>query len=326
MSEDLQRHARSFGGVADAYDRGRPTYPDDAVAWLTSGQPDPEAVRPMTVLELGAGTGKLTAHLLAHGHDVHATEPDEAMLAVLRRNLPGVRTSATTAEQIPLADHTVDVVVAAQCYHWFDPDVALDEINRVLKPGGTFAVVWHERDERIPWVRKLGRIIGTQEQSRDLGDDLALSELFGEADAEVFKHWQTVDRRTIVDLARSRSNLAVMGESERERVLTELLALYDDYGRGMDGMQLPYRTRCFRTKALARPEPVKPEPVKPEPIKPEPVLEPTEPLAFGASIPRQSGVSGQSAGSSPMLDSASTIPRVAIEADDDTGMILIDFR
>ena len=104
-------------------------------------------------------------------------------------------------------------------------------------------------------MRKLGRIIGTQEQSRDPGDDLVVSELFADVDAEVFKHWQVVDRRTIADLARSRSNLAVMGDAERERVLADLLALYDDYGRGMDGMQLPYRTLCYRSEALDRPAP-----------------------------------------------------------------------
>lgn len=312
MSEDLQRHARSFGGVADAYDRGRPTYPDDAVAWLVSGQTDPTSALPLTVLELGAGTGKLTERLVAHGHDVHATEPDEAMLAVLRRNLPDVRTSLATAEDLPVPDQSVDVVIAAQCYHWFDLDLALPEINRVLKPGGVLAVVWHERDERIPWVRKLGRIIGTQEQSRDPAGDLVVSDLFGETDAEVFKHWQTVDRVSIQDLARSRSNLAVMGEAQREHVLTGLLALYDDYGRGMDGMQLPYRTLCYRSVALERP-------VVPEP-EPEPVLEPTVPLAFASSV------AWGPSGGSPMTDSATTIPRVAVEADDDTGMILIDFR
>ena len=294
MTEDLHRHARSFGGVADAYDRGRPSYPDDAVAWLTGE-------RPLTVLELGAGTGKLTARLVARGHDVHATEPDEAMLEVLRRRLPDVRTSASGAEEIPAPDQSIDVVVAAQCYHWFDPEVALPEIARVLKPGGWFAAVWNERDERIPWVRKLGRIIGTQEHQRDPVGSVATSGLFGDVDAETFKHWQTVDRRSIQDLVRSRSNIAVLGEAERERVLADLLALYDDYGRGMDGMQLPYRTLCFRARVAER--------------VPEPVLEPTVPIALWASD-----------GDDPLTDSANTLPRVATGVDDDTGTLLIDFR
>ena len=114
----------------------------------------------------------------------------------MRRDLPDVRTSVATAEDIPAADHSVDVVVAAQCYHWFDHPRALDEVNRVLRPGGLFAVVWHERDERIPWVRKLGRIIGTQDQQRDPADTIDASSLFHEVEAEVFKNlgdWDSAD-------------------------------------------------------------------------------------------------------------------------------------
>ncbi len=333
MSEDLQRHARSFGGVADAYDRGRPTYADDAVRWLvdgSSGEPSPgePADTSLTVLELGAGTGKLTESLVALGHDVYATDPDEAMLAVLRAKLPQVRTAVAGAEDIPVPDASVDVVVAAQCYHWFDTEVALDEISRVLRPGGHLAVVWHQRDERIPWVRKLGRVLGTQDQVRDPAASLAASALFGDVDAEVFKHWQTVNRHSIQDLARSRSNLATLPESERDLVLADLLALYDDYGRGMDGMQLPYRTLCFRSEVLPRPEPVAAEPEHPEP---ELLLEPTVPISVRGpggtfTVTPARSPSGTAEGDNAMTDSASTIPRVAVETDDDTAMLLIDFR
>ena len=175
MDEELQRHARSFGPVADAYDRGRPTYPADAVAWLVGRQR-------ATVLELGAGTGKLTAQLVAQGHDVLATDPDDAMLDVLRERVPQARVSNTSAEEIPLGDRSVDVVVAAQAFHWFDHERALPEIARVLRPGGHLALVWNQRDERIPWVRKLGRIIGTQEQLRDPSEILVTSNLFGFVD------------------------------------------------------------------------------------------------------------------------------------------------
>ncbi|MGA8847980.1 MAG: class I SAM-dependent methyltransferase, partial [Nocardioides sp.] len=260
MSDDPQPQARSFGSAADAYHRGRPTYPANAVSWLATGVVLDEdtpgsSVSARTVLELGAGTGKLTASLLAQGHDVHATEPDEGMIEVLRRDLPAVRTSVSGAEAIPLADASVDVVVAAQCFHWFDAEPALDEISRVLKPGGHLALVWHERDERIPWVKKLGRIIGNQEHLIDPAADLGSSARFGEVEEMTFKHWQVVNRRTIVDLALSRSNIAVMTPSDRDATIAELLALYDDYGRGMDGMQIPYRTRCFRSRVLPRPKP-----------------------------------------------------------------------
>src|SRR3954471_855552 len=123
------RAALSFGSVADAYDRGRPSYPREAAAWLVGEEP-------VTVLELGAGTGKLTEVLVGLGHDVHATDPDEQMLAVLRERLPDVRTSVAPAEAVPAPDASYDVVVCAQSFHWFDHERALPEIARVLKPGG----------------------------------------------------------------------------------------------------------------------------------------------------------------------------------------------
>jgi SAM-dependent methyltransferase len=235
--------AHSFGGVADAYELGRPSYPTEAVAWMLG---DPAQV----VLELGAGTGKLTGVIAALGHDVHATDPDPAMLAILERQLPGVRTAQASAEEIPLADGSVDVVVAAQAFHWFDLDRALPEIARVLTPGGRICLVWNARDEKIPWVRRLGALIGTQDQLRDPAEALIFSELFGFVEDRAFTHWQTIDRRSIRDLVLSRSNVAVLGEQERAAKLDEVLAFYDEFGRGMDGMQLPYVTKCYRADVL----------------------------------------------------------------------------
>jgi len=160
MSDETPDWAHSFGPVADAYDRGRPSYPPEAAAWLVGRDA-------ATVLELGAGTGKLTEILVGLGHDVHATDPDRAMLDVLEKRVPSARTAVAGAEEIPLADRSVDVVVAAQCFHWFDLDRALPEIARVLRPGGRICLLWNQRNEKIPWVRRLGAIIGTQEQLRD---------------------------------------------------------------------------------------------------------------------------------------------------------------
>jgi ubiquinone/menaquinone biosynthesis C-methylase UbiE len=238
--------AHSFGGVADAYDRGRPSYPIAAVTWLIGDDP-------ATVLELGAGTGKLTRVLVDQGHDVHATDPDPAMLALLEAHLPGVRTAVAGAEEIPLADASVDAVIAAQAFHWFDLDRALPEIARVLRPGGRICLLWNQRNEKIPWVRRLGAIIGTQEQLRDPAQALIFSELFGFVEDSEFTHWQTIDRRSIQDLVLSRSNVAVLDDEGRAAKLAEVLAFYDDYGRGMDGMQLPYMTRCYRAHVLDRP-------------------------------------------------------------------------
>lgn len=246
MSQDAPDHAHSFGAVADAYDRGRPTYPRAAAAWLT-------ADAPLSVLELGAGTGKLTEQLVALGHDVHATDPDAAMLARLEERLPGIRTSVAPAEEIPAGDRSYDVVVSAQAFHWFDLDTALPEIARVLRAGGLLSLVWNQRDERVPWVRRLGALIGTQDQLREPAAALDTSRLFDEVEEAEFRFRQTIDRVSIRDLVLSRSNVATLPAADREAKLAEVVAFYDDYGRGMDGMQLPYAARCFRTRVLDRP-------------------------------------------------------------------------
>lgn len=242
--------SRSFGSVVDAYDRARPTYPREAAAWLAGDQPT-------TVLELGAGTGKLTEVLVGLGHDVHATDPDEQMLDRLREHLPDVRTTVGGAEEIAAPDASYDVVVVAQAFHWFDHDRALPEIARVLKPGGRLSLVWNERDERIPWVRRLGRIIGTQEQLSS-HEPLVTSPLFGFVEEQRFRHWQVVDRRSIQDLVLSRSNIAVLDEADRAAKLAEVLAFYDEYGRGMDGMQLPLEASCFRATVVDQPRASRP--------------------------------------------------------------------
>jgi ubiquinone/menaquinone biosynthesis C-methylase UbiE len=243
--EHLPDWAHSFGGVAEAYERGRPTYPVEAVRWMLGEQP-------LTVLELGAGTGKLTRVLAQLGHDVHATDPDPAMLQVLEREVPGVRTAEASAEEIPLGDASVDAVIAAQAFHWFDLDRALPEMARVLRPGGRVCLVWNYRNEKIPWVRRLGTLIGTQEHQQDPAQSLIFSERFGFVEDREFTHWQTVDRKSILDLVLSRSNVAVLDEQGRDAKLAEVLAFYDEYGRGMDGLQRPYVTRCYRADVLER--------------------------------------------------------------------------
>ncbi|HEX6150988.1 class I SAM-dependent methyltransferase [Nocardioides sp.] len=248
---EVSRLSRAFGPLAEAYDRGRPSFPADAARWLVGRDA-------ATVLELGAGTGKLTRELVALGHDVHASDPDPGMLAVLKRHLPDVPTSECTAEDIPLPDRSVDVVVAGQAFHWFDTDRALPEIARVLKPGGAVAVAWNNRDAKIPWVRKLWALLGEQptvkERTDSAVDALVTSPLFGYVDRSTFSHWQEINRSSIVDLVASRSYVAALDEPARAAKLAEVLDFYDDYGRGMDGMQLAYECECFRAVVADRAE------------------------------------------------------------------------
>jgi SAM-dependent methyltransferase len=175
------------------------------------------------------------------------------MLRRLSARLPSVPAALAVAEQIPLPARSVDVVVSAQAFHWFDLERALPEIARVLRPRGEIALVWNERDERIPWVKRLGDVLGNQVQNTDPTHDLIRSGLFGYVETASFRFWQPLDRELLHDLVRSRSNIAMMTETERQRVLRQADTLYDDYGRGADGMLLPYRTRCF--KAVVRPQP-----------------------------------------------------------------------
>src|SRR5438309_10845552 len=135
--EERVRYASSFGAAAGAYAEHRPDYAPAAVRWALEPAPGPR------VLDLGAGTGKLTATLVALGADVIAVEPDPAMLSELRRALPAVRALPGSAEAIPLPDACVDAVLAGNAMHWFDMAVAGPEIARVLAPGGILASLWN---------------------------------------------------------------------------------------------------------------------------------------------------------------------------------------
>jgi SAM-dependent methyltransferase len=241
----------SFGAVADAYELGRPSYPAEAAAWLVgSGRAQ--------VLELGAGTGKLTEQVAALGHHVLATDPLEPMLRHLVRRLPGVPVVRAAAEHIPLRGRSVDAVVGAQAFHWFDLERALPEIARVLRPGGHLGLVWNLRDDRIPWVRRLGALIGTPEQRSDPTHALLSSHLFGYVDTATFRFWQPLDRPRLRALVASRSHVATLPDAERDRLLASVDELYDSYGRGPDGMLMPYVTHCYR--AVVRPPAAAAEP------------------------------------------------------------------
>ncbi|HET9501359.1 MAG TPA: class I SAM-dependent methyltransferase [Marmoricola sp.] len=297
-------HATSFGGVADAYHRARPSYPPEAVGWLVGNSP-------VSVVELGAGTGKLTRLLVEAGHDVLAVDPSVEMLAHLQAGVPGARTAVATAEAIPAPDRSADVVVCAQSFHWFDHDVALAEIARVLRPGGRIALVWNFRDESIPWVRRLGDVIGREPRLQPEIQPLEETPHFGWVEDTHYRFWSDLTLPALLDLVRSRSAIAVLDETERAAVLEQVRALYDDYGRGPDGMRLPYLTTCFR--AVVRHQ--------------EP---PTRPAV--AAVPEESARDaphGDGPGGDPthhQADTPADTPAEAGEPPEDPGTTLIDFR
>jgi SAM-dependent methyltransferase len=231
----------AFSEVAGAYERGRPDYPDDAVRWLVG-----EA--PVDVVDLGAGTGKLTRALVALGHRVMPVEPLDEMRAQLDAAVAGVVALAGSAESIPVPDASADVVTSAQAFHWFDHARALPEIARVLRPGGRLALVWNSRDDRDPWMARLSVIIGNETVSEtDVVPALDGSGLFGPVDRARFVHVQTLDRDGLLDLVLSRSYCAKLEPAEREPILDAVVRLYDQTA-DPDGVRLPYVTECFRAE------------------------------------------------------------------------------
>ena len=246
MDQGLRtERGRVFGGIADVYESTRPGYPGDAVEWLLGRQP-------LAVLELGAGTGKLTSPLVAAGHDVVATDPSGPMLDHLAAAVDATVVRCR-AERLPFASDTFDAVVVAQAFHWFHAEAAVPEIARVLRPGGHIALVWNFRDESVPWVRRLGAIIGTEDKGVNLqlsSGALGRSGLFGDLTAAEFRFWQHLDRDGLVGLVRSRSYIAAMAESGREEVLERVRDLYDQYGQDQGGLRMPYRTECYRALVL----------------------------------------------------------------------------
>src|SRR5215207_1095811 len=146
---------RGFDVSVEHYERGRPTYPDDAVSYLVRELGIAEG---RSLLELGAGTGKFTELIVHTGARITTVEPVTAMRAALERNCPTVRVLDGAAEAIPVHDASMDAVVAAQAFHWFDGERALSEIHRVLRRDGALGLIWNVRDEASDWAERLTAI------------------------------------------------------------------------------------------------------------------------------------------------------------------------
>jgi len=232
--------ARSFGAGVDVYAATRPGYPDDAVRWAV-----PPGAR--TVLDLAAGTGKLTASLVGLVPHVLAVEPTDEMRAELQRTLPDVPATYGTAEATGLPDASVDAVTVGQAWHWFDQAAASAELARVLRPGGQLTVLWNIRDESEPWVAEFSRIVHRGDDLADHFDPPVLGDDFGPLEAAEF-HWvQRIPTAALRPLAASRSFLLTMPPDEREARLAEiddLVATHPDLAG--EHADQPYVTRAYR--------------------------------------------------------------------------------
>lgn len=261
---DDEARRTSFGTLVDAerYDRLRPDHPDEAVAWLT-GSP----AGPLDVLDLAAGTGKVTRALARLGHRVVSVDPSDGMLAVLRQWLSDspraqVRAVAGTAEHVPLPDASVDAVVVGQAWHWLRPAAAAAEVARVLRPGGVLGLAWVVRDAEVGWAaelealfagERLGGTTGADEVSagahaRDLADEgwwprVPLRGAVRErASFPAAQRLASVD--DVVAMASTYSGLAL--SQDREDLLRRVRELAEA-AAGPDGsVLLPQVCRCFR--------------------------------------------------------------------------------
>lgn len=210
-----ETRAGSFGANAALYAEHRPGYPVEAVEWVIGDR--------VRVLDLGAGTGKLTEALLELGVDVTAVEPDPGMRAELARRLPDVPTMDGRAERIPLRDGSVDAVVAGQAFHWFDNPDALGEITRVLRPGGVFGALWNADDDSVPWVRTLlGLTASSVEDPTRRGErHVPAHPLLGAPDEKTFRHQQVRTVDSMIESMRTYSHIAVAPEAERAEILAK---------------------------------------------------------------------------------------------------------
>lgn len=259
MSEGLHRAAaRGFAAAARAYEAGRPGYPPEAVAWVAREVGLGPGRR---VLDLAAGTGKLTGAIAATGADVVAVEPVAAMRALLAERVPEAEALDGRAEAIPLPDGSVDAITVAQAFHWFDAAAAIQELHRVLRPGGGLAVVFNVRDEEVGWQARLTELFRPLEGDTPRHRHGAWRSALDDTDrfarpreaSFAFRPETTPDR--VLDRVESMSFVAAAEPPARERLLREVRALLSSAPEtaGRDAFAFPYRTECLALDRASSP-------------------------------------------------------------------------
>ena len=260
--ERIHAAARGFDRGAQAYEAARPSYPADAVACVVGRA----GIGPgRAVLDLAAGTGKLTRLLVATGADVIAVEPVAGMRAQLHAVCPDVEDLDGTAEAIPVGDRSVDVVTVAQGFHWFDPGPALAEIARILRPDGALVLLWNIADRAVAWVDEYFRIVtdvgGPIPYERFLADvdQRALVAEAGRGAFTPLEEWSTrwvhvLDPAQLAERAASISIVASLPDDRRAEVMRrieELATTHPDLA-GRPGVPFPYVTRVQWCRTVTR--------------------------------------------------------------------------
>jgi SAM-dependent methyltransferase len=241
------RRADSFGAQAEAYAEHRPDYPVAAIRWALEPLGTTER---LDVLDLAAGTGKLTAGLVAEGHRVTAVEPNEQMLSELVRRVHDVRALPGHAEHIPVPDQTIDAVFVGTAFHWFDQEKALPEIARVLRPGGVLAAMWLDTDPDVAWLEEFQQLSNTSvESQRQDPVDVMAHPSFGPAEHAVFPHVHRRDSpEATVAWINTHSRMLVIDDEERAAVNDKMLAFLRERPETSNGpFDVPLLSQVFRT-------------------------------------------------------------------------------
>jgi SAM-dependent methyltransferase len=250
VAENPNDHGMSGFADGERYQSARPDYPNDAVAFLVQSLGIDEDAH---VLDLGAGTGIFTGQLIPFCSQITAVEPTPGMREVLSQRLPIVKVLDGRDTAIPLDNESVDCVVVAQAFHWFDAPMALEEIYRVLVDGGRLGVLWNERDESVPWVADLGEAMRwPTHQPYRVGQDFTpvlASGPFINIERRKFAHRQVLDHDGLMQRALTTSYIAVMDEAEQARVMRDVKRVVDPLP---DVIELPYVTDVYRATAMLR--------------------------------------------------------------------------
>jgi SAM-dependent methyltransferase len=241
----VSERARSFETVAADYERHRPEYPAEALRWAAERLGLEPGAR---VLDVGAGTGKLTRGLVALGLDAVAVEPGAPMLEQLRLAVPEAEALDGTAESIPLADASVAAAFAGQAYHWFDRDLALPELHRVIRAGGGLALLWNWWDERDPLQHELGGLIGYAGHGPFREEELPGTPWFRETGRTVVETVIESSPNSLVGYLGTGSNFLVADPAEREETLRTVHETAARYG---ERFSLPRLTYVFAFERLS---------------------------------------------------------------------------
>lgn len=249
MSDVHPAASGGFSAAAEEYERARPGYPEEAIAWIV----DRLGLEPgKTVLDLAAGTGKLTRALVPSGARVVAVEPIDEMREQLFSAVPDVDAFDGTAEQIPLPDGSVEAVTCGQAFHWFREQEALREVHRVLVRGGGLALIWNVRDLTDPLQARLQEIIlphgGKVRSHHDFAPEKAIesSGLFGPVEQRSWPYVQRLSRAHLVDRIASTSYIAILDPDARAGVLGQVL----EAAEGMpEPIAIPYTTDVYLAKS-----------------------------------------------------------------------------